>query len=415
MAEMCLMASHGYPPGLGVVFNPEQGFNRASKDMHHLLHFSSNQDFVNSLSCNLSLQPKEERKSTGSLLDCNPRVMIDANSRRPALIDVQGNHLNSLLFCFGIAEQCTRQEILKLIASGSIEVKDGLLDLSMLYDLLGPHQLPQQLFASGMCCNDAKSQQSLVYPAREFYFNEAVLDLNGERSSCPENIFHPNGQLRYNFAATDMNDVLSFISDLYLSKNTTKSSKLTMLVPYFERRRRARSNAASPKLATEKAKEKTSKKKKASTRTPKERDINCNSYLHACENLLSLIVNRKQQDQNTIASLKKSSPQLLQLLIQFSATIAGTGVAVVLSTLCRIGCGKVPLSASKILNTGLGLGIIWLSWGVNKLRETVSFLSKRSGKMGAREDEMMEHLDRNLKDIFFRAAALMVVVMLRFA
>ncbi|KAI3460856.1 hypothetical protein Pfo_017519 [Paulownia fortunei] len=401
------------------------------QDLHHFLHYhSSNQDLVNSHSFNLRLQQKEEWKSTGGLLDHN-HFVIDSNSRRAALIDVQDTHPELLLFSFGIAEQCSRQEkMLKLLTSGSIEVEGGLLDLSVLYDLMGPQQpmtdLGQQPLASysRWFFTDAESQQSLVYPTREFYFNEPLLDLVGDRSSCAENTYHLDGQLQYNCTETEMNDILSVVSDLYLSKNTIKSSKQTMLVPYFERRRRVCSNTDSSKLATErvvppksheKVKGKTLQKRKTSTRTGKERDIHCNSYLHACESLLSIIVDRKQQGRSAIVSLKKSGTQLPQLLTQISTSIAGTGIAVVLSVVCRVACNRVPFCPSKLFSTGLGLGLVWLSWAVNKLRDTVISISKTSGKLGAKEEEMMDHLDRNLKDIYFRAAALTAVAVLRLA
>ncbi|KAK4441699.1 hypothetical protein Salat_0504800 [Sesamum alatum] len=436
VGELFLMASHGYPPGLGVFAHQEQGFSRGSKDLHHFLHYhSSNQDLVNSHLFNLRLQQKEEWKSIGGqLMDGHHLFTIDANSTRPALFEVQDNHPDSLLFSFGIAEQYTRQEkILKLLASGSIEADGSLLDLSMLYDLMGPQQpvrdLPQQPFASypRWCFDDAESHQSLIYPTRELYFNEPSLELAGDRGCCTENMYNPDCQLQLqcNCIGNEMNDILSVISDFHLSKNTVKSSKQTMLVPYFERRKRVRSNTDSLKLATEKVaplkshakvKEKTSsQKRRASTRNSKKTDIYCNSYLHACESLLSIIVNRKQQGNSTILSVKKSGPQLPQLLTQFSATIAGTGIAVVLSVACRVACGLVPFCGSKLFSTGLGLGLVWLSWAVNKLRDTVISIGKSSGKSGAREEEMMNHLDRNLKDIYFRAAALMAVVVLRLA
>ncbi|KAH6796555.1 hypothetical protein C2S52_021109 [Perilla frutescens var. hirtella] len=415
--EFSLMASHGYPPGLGVAFNPEHGCCKVPKELHRFLEYRRpNQDLVNSKSFNLWLQQKEELKFTGGLLDCND--LGTENSRR-RLIDVQDIHPQSLLLGFGIAEQCTRQEkILELLASGSIEVEDGLLDLSKLYDLMGPQGLitdsTQQAFTScsKWCCRDAESEQSLIYPARELYLNEPILDVVGGRSSCRENTFH------------DLSDILPVISDLYFPKNIVKSSQRTMLVPYFERRRRGRSNTDSSKLATEKtaalkshvkAKTKTSQKRKTAPKTAKERDVSCNSYLHACESLLSVIVDRKQQGKNAIISLKKSGPQLSELLTRFSASIAGTGVAVVLSVVSRAVCNGVPFSASKLLSTGLGLGLVWLSSALNKLRDTVISISKSSGKLGADEEEMMDRLDRNLKDVCFRTAAVMTVAVLRLA
>ncbi|KAL0370549.1 UNVERIFIED_CONTAM: hypothetical protein Sangu_0373000 [Sesamum angustifolium] len=435
VGELCLMASHGYPPGLGVFLHQEQGLSRGSKDLHHFLHYhSSNQDLVNSHPLHLHLQQKEEWKSIGGqLTDSHHLLTVDSNSTRSKLFDVQDNHPDSLHFSVGIAEQYTRQEkILKLLASGSIEADGSLLDLSMLYDLMGPQQpirdLPQQPFASyPRWCFDAESQQSLIYLARELYFNEPSLELTGDMSCCTENMYGPDCQLQFqcNCIGSEMSDILSVISDFHLSKNTVKASKLTMLVPYFERRKRVRSNTNSLQLATEKdaplkshakVKEKTSsQKRRASTRTGKKTDIYCNSYLHACESLLSIIVNRKQQGNSTILSVKKSGLQLPQLLTQFSATVAGTGIAVVLSVACRVACGRVPFCGSKVLSTGLGLGLVWLSWAVNRLRDTVISIGKSSSKSDAREEEMMNHLDRNLQDIYFRAAAIMVVAVLRLA
>ncbi|XP_057780424.1 uncharacterized protein LOC130998981 isoform X2 [Salvia miltiorrhiza] len=286
--DLGLIASHNCPPGLGAVFNPEHGFSRVPKQ-------------------------KDELKLRGGLLDCNNLAL--KNSVRSTLIDVQDIHPQSLLMGFGIAEQCTRHEkILELLASGSIEVDDDFLDLSMLYDLMGPRQLltdsAQQPFTScsEQCLCDTKS---LVYPARELYLNEPVLNVVGSRSSCRENTFH--------HMADDMTHAVPAISDLYFSKNTVASSRRTLLVPYFERRRRGRPNTDSSKLTTEKVappkshvkvKAKTSQKRKTSPKMMKERDISCKSYLHACESLLSIIVNRKQQGGNATISLKKSSPQL---------------------------------------------------------------------------------------------------------
>ncbi|PIM97052.1 hypothetical protein CDL12_30485 [Handroanthus impetiginosus] len=160
------------------------------------------------------------------------------------LIDFQDVHPSSVHFSFGIAEQCARHEkILKLLTSGSIEEQDSLLDLMMLYDLTGCQSLmtdfSQQPFASS-----SPPLQDLVYPTRELYLNEPFLDL--------ENAYHPNGQLQYSCSGDKMNDILSVISDFHSPKHTNKSRKQTMLVPYFERWRRARGKTDVLKPPTEK-------------------------------------------------------------------------------------------------------------------------------------------------------------------
>ncbi|KAL1559686.1 hypothetical protein AAHA92_10001 [Salvia divinorum] len=382
--DLGLMASHSCPPGLGAVFNPEHPSRRVPKELHRFLQYSNpNQDLVNSKPFNLCLQQKDELKFTGRLLDCSDSAL--KNSIRSTLIDVQDVHPESLLLGFGIAEQCTRHEkILELLASGSIEVDNGLLELSMLCDMMGPRQLitdsAQKPFTScGKWCLCAT--ESLVYPARELYLNEPVLNVVGDMSSCREHTMQHMGD--------DVTHVVPVISNLYFSKNTVTSSRRSMLVPYFERRRRGRPNMDPSKVATEKVAPlnshvkvmaKTSQKRKASPKTMKERDISCNSFLYACESLLSIIVDRKQQ-----------------------------------GVVCRVMCNQVPFCTSRFLSTGLGLGLVWLSSAVNKLRNTVISISKSSGKLGAHEEEMLDRLDRNLKDVWLRVAAVMTVAVLQLA
>lgn len=146
-----------------------------------------------------------------------------------------------------------------------------------------------------------------------------------------------------------------------------------------------------------------------------ERDLYKKNYFHACENLLSIIVDKKKHGKTAYLSLRKSGPELPELLTQFSAGIAGTGLAVLFSVVCKVASGRVPFCTSKLANTGIGFGLVWLSWAVNKLRDSVVYISKNAGKLGLKEDEMMRRVDNSVNDIYFRAAALMVMAILRFA
>ncbi|KAL2535614.1 hypothetical protein Fot_17005 [Forsythia ovata] len=419
MAELCLMASNSYLSLPG----PEQPITRVSKDNQHILpYYGQNQDLVKSGSFNLSVHQKLDWKPSNGLLHSNQFVW-NSTDKRPVLLNVQDSTPNTILFSSGIAEQCIRREkIMKLLASGSPEVEGSLLDLSMLFDLWGPQppimDLPQQTFApySGWCFSDDEPRQSLIYPTWEFYFKKPQVDLGGD--------LVPHGQLSLNGTGIELKDILSIIDEMHLVKNSIKSSKQTMLVPYFERRRRGvsantnRSKLETVKIAPVKSpgkvKDRTSNKK-TSKKSSKERDLYSNSYLHACESLLSIMVNRKQQGRSAILSLKKSSPELPQLLTQFSASIAGTGIAILFSVVCKVTFGPVPFCASKVLTTGVGFGLVWLSWAVNKLRYTVTSISKNSGKLDMNEEEIMDNLDQTLKDVYFRAVALLAVAMLKLA
>lgn len=125
------------------------------------------------------------------------------------------------------------------------------------------------------------------------------------------------------------------------------------------------------------------------------------------------MVNNRKYGKTAILSLKKSSPELPELLTQFSAGIAGTGLAVLFSVICKVACGRVPLTASKFFNTGLGFGLVWLSWAVNNLRDSMVYISKNAGKLRLREEDMVKTVDSSMKEIYFRAATVMAVAMLR--
>jgi len=127
------------------------------------------------------------------------------------------------------------------------------------------------------------------------------------------------------------------------------------------------------------------------------------------------MVDKKQRRKTAILSLKKSGPELPELLTQFSAGIAGTGLAVLLSVMCNLACGRATFCAYSLFNTGFGFGLVWLSGAVNKLRATIVNISKNAGKLGLKEEEMLQKLDRSIRDIYYTAAALLAVVVLRLA
>ncbi|MCE0481587.1 hypothetical protein HAX54_039447 [Datura stramonium] len=432
MVEGCLMASNGYPPWF--FSPPELSTGRVTKDS--LLFFpipGVNQDMVKSSCASLRLNQRLDLwKPMSRLLAGNPSVRILSTVGGPVFIDVRDNHLNSVLFSFGIAEQCTRQEkILKYLRSGSNDVESGEIDVSTLFDLMGPLadaiDVHQQQFASYLeqQSRDAKSQPSLVYPSAALHLWEPSSNLTGLNSG---KLIHSDGRVLVTSASArvEMKDILSIISEFYFSKDSMKCTKHAMLVPYFDRKtcktkskgensaQKLDVNAASLR-SPQKTKYQTSLQRKSSKKAVKEREIYRNNYLHACESLLSIIVDKKRSGKTAILSLKKSGPQLPHFLTKFSASIAGTGIAVLFSVACKLACGRIVFSAPRLLNTGLGLGLIWLSWAVNNLRDTVVVINRSPGKLDMIEEDMMNNLDKNVKEIYFRAATLLAVIVLRLA
>lgn len=129
------------------------------------------------------------------------------------------------------------------------------------------------------------------------------------------------------------------------------------------------------------------------------------------------MLDRRQQGKTAILTLKNAGPELPDLLNRFSAGIAGTGITVLFNVMVQLASGRVPFCSSKVLSTGLGVGLVWLSWAVNKLGTTVVHLKSRNGgKSGLKEEKMViERVDQSLKEIYFRAVTVMVIGVLRLA
>ncbi|OVA05530.1 hypothetical protein BVC80_441g313 [Macleaya cordata] len=437
MVELCLMASSTYPIG---VFRQEQRLYRTCKEFRTFTPSpETRQEILRS--DGLYLRPhhlEDPLKPMGWLSDSKQSVKLDSAIRKPVLIDVQDSRPDSVLFSYGIAEQCTRHEkIWQFFQSGSSEAEREGIDFSLLSDFTGLQTLairmrPQPVVPlnNEACFYEVgtdESQPSLIYPRSKFYAPNPLLDFVGDLSCSSRIIMHPDGRVLFTGSGVEMKDLLSIIAEFYLSMNSTKRGKQPILVPHFTRldMSEARANVCESSLKLEavmvapvkspkKTKLKQSPTKKNSRKAGRERDLHRRNYLHACESLLSLILGRRQ-GKTAILSLKKSGPELPQLLTQFSASIAGTGLAVLFSVVCKVAGGRVPFCTSKLLNTGFGFGLVWLSWAVNKLRDSIIYISKNQNKLGLKEEEMMRKVDRSVNEIFFRAATLMAVAVLKIA
>ncbi|KAK7285400.1 hypothetical protein RJT34_20170 [Clitoria ternatea] len=418
--RLCLMASHGYPPGLVLhqhLALPPSNFKGCQT---FLPSHVAKPDVIRYQSPYLKPSPCEESMTSQSeWFDYNKLVNVDFLAQRPMLIDDQANCSNAVLLGFGIVEHCTKHDkILNFLKSETAEAGIDGANLSLLSDLMklqlsGIHE-PQQPLSS------------LIYPNRNFDIQKPLLYLHHDSALSSKITVHPDGQITFMGTAIELKDLLSAVAKSYISKSSHKGCTQSILVPHFSRvnikEAESRSQSSSidsqstltvPLRSPEKVKLKPSTKK--NKKVGRERDLYKKSYSHACETLLSLMVNRKQCLKTAILSLKKSGPELPELLTQFSAGIAGTGLAVLLSVICKLACGSIFLCASSLFHTGFGFGLVWLSWAVNKLRTTIVNMSKNAGKLGLKEEEMIQKLDKGIRDIYVSAAALLAVAVLRLA
>ncbi|KAI7752367.1 hypothetical protein M8C21_032630 [Ambrosia artemisiifolia] len=403
------MASNGYLPTL--VFCPEQGLNRLPKDSQHPLPIHGlRDDVIRSSPLNMGAQQNVGPwKPISELFDNKQFVMLDQTITKPALIDIQDCCPNSTVFN------------VKFPTSNLIELEKDGLDLLSLSDITGLQRTKADYKPYVPDIVNMESQ--LIYQNLEFSSRKPLIDLVGDLVRNSELTIHEDGQVSLAGTRTDMKDMVSILAEFYLSKNSTNWRK--SLVPQFNRLGYDETSYYSsalelenvivaPPKSPEKVKLKSTTKKKGARQKTKIKHRS--NYIQACESLLSIIVDKNRNGKSAIPMLKKSGLELPNLLTQFSASIAGTGIAVLFSVVCKVATGRVPFCSSKLLNTGFGLGLVWLSWAVNRLRDTIVMINRNSNKKtGLKEGEMMKKLDRNVKEIYFRAATLMAVMVLRLA
>ncbi|KAF5196809.1 Helicase [Thalictrum thalictroides] len=422
------MATSAYPSGL---FHQEQSFFREYQTLlpspERRIEISRPGHLIR------SRMLEDPRKGMGWMLESDQYVKLDSTIRRPVLIDVQEIRPDSLLFSFGIADKCTSQQsISRFLRSGPSEAEREEMDFSLLSDIggLGTCNIfmhrPNTPMEHRFCLvRHDEYQSSLVHPKSELCSKTPPVDFIENLSSNLKTT--AQDQVSFSRTKPEMEDLRSIIEELYPPNNSAKLRNQPLLVPYFTRTEaseatentqgfssKLQSVTINPLKSPKKIKLNVSPKKRNCRKAGKERDLYKRSYFHACESLLSLVLD-KRHGNTVMFSLTKSDPEIPQVLNQFSAGIAGTGLAILLSVVCKVAGGRVPFCASKLLNTGFGFGLVWLSWAVNKLRDSVIFISKNSSKAGVKDKEMIRRVDKSVKEMFFRAATVMVIWMLRFA
>ncbi|KAI3972255.1 hypothetical protein MKW92_016490 [Papaver armeniacum] len=437
------MASSAYPVA---VFRHEQGvYYKSCKDSRSVVPGAgSRQDMLRADGLNLMPfhQLEDSHGHMGWSSDSNQYVKLDPAMRRPVR-----RQNSAAIFNYGIAERdCTKHEKLsQFFMSGSSAAEREGVNSPFAYHLMSRlqalpicmHPQPLAFFTDEVSVDDVGAvdqfHPSLVYPDRRLYAPNPLSDFVGDLPSDSRISMHPDGRVLFTGSGVEMKDLRSIIAEFSLSSTSTKRRELPVLVPHFTRvldmGEAARINVCESPLKLEAvmvAPAKSPKRTKIK-QSPTKRS-NCRKAgtygdirhrrndLQACESLLSLILG-KRQGKTAIQSLKNSAPELPQLLTQFSASIAGTGLVVLLYVVFKVFLGRLPFCTSKMLNTGFGFGLVWLSWAVNQLRESVISISKNPNniKSGLQDENLMKKVDRSVNEIFFRAAMVMAVAVLKIA
>ncbi|KAA0057287.1 hypothetical protein IC582_010051 [Cucumis melo] len=417
MFELCLMASHGYPSAL--VLHHQQHPSREIKDCQPLLSICGARPEIAVGSVLRSIHPEQSDELWKSIIrmpESNQLVEFDPRVRSLRMVDAQDNQGDSLIFGSRSDEEFKKYEkFLEFLVSCPSEDNKRALNLP---DLMGLQELNTQW------CRGPLST-SHIFPSCEFDAHEPIMDFIGELIRSSKITVLPDGQIFSTETGTKIKDLLSVVAEFYLSKNSLSWSKQSILVPNYDRLNGAvgshiydsslklHATTISPIKSPDIIKVKPSRKNRNSKKVGRERDLYKKNYFHACESMLSYMFNKQRHGRKAIQSLKNSGRELPQLLTQFSASIAGTGLVVLFSVMSEVAYGRAPMCSSNLLNTGFGLGLLWLSFAVNKLRDTIICISKKANRVGLKEDEMTRRVDKSLNEIFFRAATLMTVAILR--
>lgn len=230
----------------------------------------------------------------------------------------------------------------------------------------------------------------------------------------------PDAQILFSSSRTELNDMVSIATKFHKLKKSARWRKLSRLVPQFSRLdsevliETLQPDEVNLDVAPQKTKTtKPSRKKQNPKLRDGENDLYKRNHLHACESLISLMLGSEQHRQTTMLSLKKKSSScgdLSELLTRLSIAFAGTGIAVFFSVVCSAASGRVPFCANTVFDAGLSLSLVLLSWAVSRLREAVVGINRKVIK----GEETTNRVESRIKDVYFRAATVIIMVALRF-
>ncbi|CAN1765655.1 hypothetical protein LINPERHAP1_LOCUS9691 [Linum perenne] len=326
---------------------------------------------------------------------------MDFSLGEPLLVNLTDSWPDEALFSSGVAEQCSshNDSVMQFLKSRWSELEMGGLRSSM-------------------------GHQTLQLTVDLEPYNNPLVDVVGDMVRSSKITIHRDGRVILTATGAEIKDIVPIVAEFYLENSSSSWRKQSAaVIPHFSWFDTYGSDFASsnvqnmtvaPLISPQKVKINQSVKKNRNRRGSADRDLHKRNYFHGCESLLSLMMNKKHNGKRAILSLKKSGPELPELLTQCSAGIAGTGIAILFTVACKLASGTVPFCISKLLNIGLGVVMVWLSSAVNKLRDAVVHVGRNASK-GLGDEAVMSIVDGSLKDVYFRAATLLAVAVLRVA
>lgn len=109
--------------------------------------------------------------------------------------------------------------------SGPSEVERRELDISLLSDLMGLQALNEY----------QQPTAPLIYPSCKLFSQKPPVGFGGGLASSPKFAVHQDGRVVFIGTGFELKDLLSVVAEFYLSRNSPKWRKLSMLVPQYNR------------------------------------------------------------------------------------------------------------------------------------------------------------------------------------
>ncbi|KAH9322750.1 hypothetical protein KI387_017389 [Taxus chinensis] len=384
-------------------------------------------------------------------------------------VDIQESCNDSMLFMFGMAQQRLRcEKIIQFLTSGCNRRLDENIDISLLSELMGNQCLPIKshewsfysynclgLYGYGNSAPD-ESRQDMVKFRDCFQTYQKPCGYSLIYTRCKEPIpqflqsdatvtgwvDQETRALLFPITRTREQGSVANIRELHLANDHIKPDQQFSIVPHFENSfletssieygkkslenlygttkfevqtaplsgttQKMKSSVSSPA----KLKPKHRARKKNKKLVKQKRDIFEKSRFQHYEYMLSVLLNRDSATLSVIQLKKSNQKELTVLLNQISVGLAGSGLGITLFAASKMLAVNACFDRRKLMNIMFGIGLLWLSAGVQNLREVVLSITEISDKFKLKERKIVSQMKRELTGVFFKTFTLIAFSML---
>ncbi|XP_057841313.2 uncharacterized protein LOC131051005 isoform X3 [Cryptomeria japonica] len=385
----------------------------------------------------------------------------------PVLVDNQETSNDLVAFMFRMAQQPLQYEkIIQFLISGSNRRLDEMMDISLISDLMGIQCLavkdneccfpsnillygyeniaPDEFRKDMMKFRDCfQTHQKLRGYSRKYtQYKESIPQFLQSSVAVMGQVEPEAHVLLFPSTKNKKQDSVAHVSE-NLANNQIKLDKQFAFVPHFENSlldipsikyeekspenlygttkfdeqkvplsgtmQKVKSSVSSPA----KLKPKRHARKKNKKLVKQQRDIFQKSQFQHYEYMLSMLFNNDSAKSSVLQLKKINQKEFTMLLNQISVGLTGSGLGITLFVASRMLVVNA-FDSRRLMNIMFGIGLLWLSAGVQNLREVVLSITRLSDKFKPKERKIVSRLKRELTSVFFKAFTLIAFSLARF-